>query len=428
MLARQARVDPADRFGRGWLYGVAGRVARPARRDADRRRARERRGAEASTATRRRGRRRPGAPGPPELIEELGRLPERFRLPIVLCPPGGADLRAGRPQLGCPVRTVQSRLDRGRRRLRDRLARRGVGPSVASLAAPPSRTPGSGVVSESWKQATVRAAARYAAGGADGRHRLSHGRCPGRRSLESHDSPSADEMGAPVAGRPRRGRRGWRSLPGRHRHGPGMPPAAADGRYRVTMAGGAPRSRWSPSPRSRPAPTPGGARRLPARRGARRRDRAQTEPARRGGGPRDPGPCVRGEARRPVPVAPAAFRLLLGRAAQEGRPGGAGARILRGDLPPRSPDLRRPGEGRRRALEDRGVERRRRGRRPVRQRPQVQLRQGPPPRGSRPLDDGLLGRPQLLRAGPAPGRRRSRRQAAPRRFLLARARTATSDG
>jgi hypothetical protein len=68
-------------------------------------------------------------------------------------------------QLGCPVRTVQSRLARARQRLRDRLTRRGVGLAVAPLTALLSRDAASAVVSESWKQATVQAAVRYAARG-----------------------------------------------------------------------------------------------------------------------------------------------------------------------------------------------------------------------------------------------------------------------
>ena len=62
----------------------------------------------------------------PELYEELGRLPERFRLPILLCHLEGLTYEQAARRLGCPVRTVQSRLARRRERLRDRLARRGV--------------------------------------------------------------------------------------------------------------------------------------------------------------------------------------------------------------------------------------------------------------------------------------------------------------
>ncbi len=97
-----------------------------------------------------------------ELYEELGRLPDRFRLPIVLCHLEGLTYEQAAQQLGCPVRTVQSRLARGRQRLRDRLTRRGVSPAILPLAPDAVST----VVSETWKQTTIEAAVRYAASGA----------------------------------------------------------------------------------------------------------------------------------------------------------------------------------------------------------------------------------------------------------------------
>ena len=73
----------------------------------------------------------------PELYEELGRLPDRFRLPVLLCHLEGLSYEQAAQRLGCPVRTVQSRLSRAREKLRDRLLRRGVGrgPASTSLAA-----------------------------------------------------------------------------------------------------------------------------------------------------------------------------------------------------------------------------------------------------------------------------------------------------
>jgi hypothetical protein len=102
----------------------------------------------------------------PELYEELGRLPDRFRLPVLLCHLEGLSYEQAARQLGCPVRTVQSRLARARARLRVRLARRGLGPATAMLAAALAPDAAAAAVSESWKHATVQAAVRYAAGGA----------------------------------------------------------------------------------------------------------------------------------------------------------------------------------------------------------------------------------------------------------------------
>ena len=101
----------------------------------------------------------------PELYEELGRLPDRYRVPILLCHLEGLTYEQAAERLGCPVRTVQSRLARARQRLRDRLARRGVAPAIAALTAALTPDAASAAVSESWKNTTVTAAVRYAAGG-----------------------------------------------------------------------------------------------------------------------------------------------------------------------------------------------------------------------------------------------------------------------
>jgi RNA polymerase sigma factor (sigma-70 family) len=162
VLARQARSIRRTDSVASWLHGVAARIAARARRDAARRRARERRGAEAAMTVRRGddGLRDESETPWPELYEELGRLPDRFRLPIVLCHLEGLTYEQAARQLGCPVRTIQSRLARGRQRLRSRLTRRGVSPAV--LAPIPDLAPTT--LSESWKQTTIEAAVRYAAG------------------------------------------------------------------------------------------------------------------------------------------------------------------------------------------------------------------------------------------------------------------------
>jgi RND family efflux transporter MFP subunit len=60
--------------------------------------------------------------------EEVNRLPERYRSAVVLCDLEGRTCEEAARHLGCPVGTVGSRLSRGRRRLRDRLRRRGLAP------------------------------------------------------------------------------------------------------------------------------------------------------------------------------------------------------------------------------------------------------------------------------------------------------------
>ncbi len=60
------------------------------------------------------------------LDEELQRLPERYRLPLVLCYLEGATRDEAAQQLGWSLATVRRRVDRGRELLHARLLRRGV--------------------------------------------------------------------------------------------------------------------------------------------------------------------------------------------------------------------------------------------------------------------------------------------------------------
>ncbi len=124
VLARQARSIRRTDSVASWLYGVAARVAARARLDAARRRLRERRGAEVMMSIRDVDHGdQDGAEAWSELYQELGRLPERFRLPILLCHLEGLTYEQAAERLGCPVRTVQSRLVPGTRGSAARSAR-----------------------------------------------------------------------------------------------------------------------------------------------------------------------------------------------------------------------------------------------------------------------------------------------------------------
>jgi RNA polymerase sigma-70 factor (ECF subfamily) len=108
-----------------WLHGVALRVANKDRVAAARRRAHERRGAEMAACPL-------GVEesDPAETLElaaiiheELGRLPEVFRAPLILCYLEGLTQEQAAARLRAPLGTIQSRLARGRARIKVRLVR-----------------------------------------------------------------------------------------------------------------------------------------------------------------------------------------------------------------------------------------------------------------------------------------------------------------
>ena len=118
----------------GWLYQVAHRVAIQANIAADRRRAREREAGQMKTAS--------ALSGPvigdeflPALHEEIARLPEKHRMPILFCELEGLTQAQAAGQLRWSERTLRRRLGEARDRLKGRLARRGLSPDDAMLGA-----------------------------------------------------------------------------------------------------------------------------------------------------------------------------------------------------------------------------------------------------------------------------------------------------
>ena len=117
----------------GWLQGVAWRLARKVKVEASRRRAKEAVTitstiADASEAVIRRDVRQ-------VLDEELDRLPEKYRVPLILCYLEGKTYNQAARMLGWPDGTVCGRLARARELLRKRLTRRGLALSAAALTA-----------------------------------------------------------------------------------------------------------------------------------------------------------------------------------------------------------------------------------------------------------------------------------------------------
>jgi RNA polymerase sigma factor (sigma-70 family) len=131
VLARNAgSVRKADSVS-SWLHGVALRVALRAKAGEARRRMYERRSAERKSAEL--GRQEGSREWWPELHEEIGRLPARYREPVVLYYLEGLTTEEAALRVGCPHGTILSRLSRARERLRRQLDRRGFALSAALL-------------------------------------------------------------------------------------------------------------------------------------------------------------------------------------------------------------------------------------------------------------------------------------------------------
>jgi RNA polymerase sigma factor (sigma-70 family) len=143
-----------------WLYRVANRIAVRAKIASDRRQATEREAVAVASA--RCGEGEHTADGA-ALYQELDRLPERYRIPIVLCDLEGRTYEAAARHVGCCVGTLKSRLTRGRQRLRERLAGRGlISPAVVGTAFFDGAA--KATVSTALAERTVQIAGRFATG------------------------------------------------------------------------------------------------------------------------------------------------------------------------------------------------------------------------------------------------------------------------
>src|SRR5262249_31539329 len=104
ILVRKARSIAKREAVGSWLYGVAHRVALRARADAARRRKHERQAREC--VTERHARDDTGHDTRPILDDEINRLPEKYRQPIVLCYFEGKTYEEAARLLGWPAGTV----------------------------------------------------------------------------------------------------------------------------------------------------------------------------------------------------------------------------------------------------------------------------------------------------------------------------------
>ncbi len=154
VLARKAgSVRGGDALG-GWLHRVAYRAAVEASVQAKRRRRRE---AEAS-AMAIADAARPGLdPEVSSIVhEEVDRLPEGLRLPVVLCDLEGLTYEQAARRLDWTEPTLRHRLVKAREQLRDRLTRRGV--TGAALGVVIASSEATAAVPSAWTEAAVAAA------------------------------------------------------------------------------------------------------------------------------------------------------------------------------------------------------------------------------------------------------------------------------
>lgn len=162
VLVRKAAAIAAPELLANWLYGVAHQTARKARATVARRTVRERLVTD--------------MPEPavvekdlwndlrPVLDQELSRLPDIYRVVLVLCDLEGKTRTEAARQLGLPEGTVGSRLARARGRLAKRLTARGVTLSGGALAAMLAPNVASAGVPDAVVSSTLRAARFLALG------------------------------------------------------------------------------------------------------------------------------------------------------------------------------------------------------------------------------------------------------------------------
>jgi RNA polymerase sigma factor (sigma-70 family) len=144
-----------------WLHGVARRVARRTKAVTGRQRFREGQGADMSSTP---------TPDPATreqieaLHEEVDRLNQKYRAPLVLCYFEGCTHAEAARLLKCPVGTVSIRVSRARELLRMRLTRRGLIFPAAWMAAMLATKAGSAAMPAGLAESTIKAAMHVADG------------------------------------------------------------------------------------------------------------------------------------------------------------------------------------------------------------------------------------------------------------------------
>src|SRR5579884_1115666 len=133
LVRKAASLGQRELLG-NWLYGVAYRTALDARAAAMRRRKREKQ-VSAMPEPEMRDESEEWRDLRPFLDRELNRLPDKYRIPIVLCDLEGKTRQDAANKLNLPVGTLSGRLTTARKMLAKRLARHGLALSAGALIA-----------------------------------------------------------------------------------------------------------------------------------------------------------------------------------------------------------------------------------------------------------------------------------------------------
>jgi RNA polymerase sigma factor (sigma-70 family) len=162
VLVRKAASIRCPNTVSNWLYGVAYNTALKAKAMYHTRQAKER---EAGTVPKDEARAEVWREVQALLDAELSGLPDKYRVPIVLCDLEGKTIKEAARHLGWPQGTVATRLTRGRAQLAKRLTRHGLTLSGGVIAAALSQGEVSAGVPWALIDSTTKAASLIAAAG-----------------------------------------------------------------------------------------------------------------------------------------------------------------------------------------------------------------------------------------------------------------------
>jgi RNA polymerase sigma factor (sigma-70 family) len=161
LVRKAAGLRSRDLVG-NWLYGVAYRTALKARAMSAKRRTKERRATELARSDNHEDWVSSELLG--QLDRELGRLPEKYRVPVVLCELEGRSRKEVARTLGLPEGTLSWRLAQAKKMLAKKLSRQGPALSAGAVAAVLSQGAASAALPPLLLKSTSKAGLQLAAG------------------------------------------------------------------------------------------------------------------------------------------------------------------------------------------------------------------------------------------------------------------------